>query len=63
MHIFMALMYTYFGGMLEYMAWIRGVNAIKFINPSWDKLEEGEMLYPSLYYKYVREFIAANFAL
>ena len=54
LHILMAIFYSSFAVILEYMAWMRGVNAIKYIDPAWD-IRDGPLLYPSLFHDFLEE--------
>ena len=55
LHILMAIFYSSGAVVLEYMAWMRGINAIKYIDPAWD-VREGPLLYPPLFH----DFLEAN---
>ena len=54
LHILMAIFYSSFAVILEYMAWMYGINAIKYIDPAWD-VREGPLLYPSFFHDFLKE--------
>ena len=50
----MTILYGSVSALLELAAWISGVDAVRYIDPNWDK-RNTKLLYPSIFYYFVKD--------